>query len=139
MTIKLSSTKADLRREEKGDWIDFDEWPGVAFNVSSLHLPAYQTARDLLFKRLAKIYKGVTIPQTVLSAELGKIYAKHILHDWRGFDKPYSEDLAIEMLSDPEYRNVVAAIEHCAGKVSDLDIQFVEEEVKNSGKPTAGV
>ena len=138
MTVKFSSLKADLEREAKGDWIDYEEWPGAAFNVSSLHLPAYQTARDLMFKRLAKIYKGTIVPQTVMSAELGKLYAKHILHGWRGFDVTYSADIALEMLSDPEYRNVVAAVEYCAGKVSDIDVEFVEEEAKNSGKPSAG-
>jgi hypothetical protein len=138
MAVKLSSLKADLDRETKGDWIEYEEWPGVAFNVSSLHLPAYQTARDLMFKRLGRTYKGTIVPQTVMSAELGKLYAKHILHNWRGFDEVYSADVALEMLSDPEYRSVVAAVEYCAGKVSDIDVEFVEEEVKNSGKPSVG-
>lgn len=138
MTVKLSSLKADLNRENKGDWIEYEEWPGVAFNVSSLHLPAYQTARDLMFKRFGRIYKGTTVPQTVFSAELGKLYAKHILHDWRGFDEAYTAEVALEMLSDPEYRSLVAAVEYCAGKVAELEVEFVEDETKNSGKPTVG-
>lgn len=137
MVVKLSSLKADLKREEKGDWIEFPDWPGVEFNVSSLHLPAYQTARDILFKRLSRQYKKTAIPSAVMVGELGKLYAKHILHGWRGLDVTYSMDKALEILADPEYRNVVAAVEYCAGQVSETDIEFVEDEVGNSAKPSA--
>ena len=137
MTVKLASLKADLAREEKGDWIEFPDWPGVEFNVSSLHLPAYQTARDILFKRLARQYKKTAIPSSVMTTEIGKLYAKHILHGWRGLDVAFSADKALEILSDPEYRNVVAAVEFCAGRVSETDIEFIEDEVGNSAKPSA--
>lgn len=136
MTVKLSSLKADLAREEKGDWIEYPDWPGVEFNVSSLHLPAYLTAREILFQRLARQYKKKPAPSAVVSLEIGKLYAKHILHGWRGLDVTYTPEVATETLSDPEYRNVVAAIEYCAGKVSETDVEFVEEEVKNSEKPS---
>lgn len=137
MTVKLSSLKADLAREEKGDWIEYPDWPGVEFNVSSLHLPTYQVARDLLFKRLAKQFKKASVPASVMTTELGKLYAKHILHGWRGLDVVYSAEVATEILSDPEYRNVVAAVEYCASTVSETDVEFVEDEVKNSEKPSA--
>jgi hypothetical protein len=137
MTVKLSSLRADLAREEKGDWIEFPDWPGVEFNVSSLHLPIYQTARDLLFKRLAKIYKKAAVPTSIMTTELGKLYAKHVLHGWRGLDVEYSPERATEILADPEYRNVVAAVEYCAGKVSEIDVEFAEDETKNFEKPSA--
>jgi hypothetical protein len=138
MTIKLSSLKADLAREEKGDWIEYPDWPGVEFNVSSLHLPAYTIARDLMYQRLARIYKKKPVPREVTTLELGKLFHAHILHGWRGLDVSYSPDTALETLSNPEYRNVVAAIEWCAAKVSDIDIEFVEEAEKNSARPSAG-
>jgi hypothetical protein len=138
MTIKLSSLKADLQREEKGDWIEYPDWPGVEFNVSSLHLPAYTIARDLVLQRLARVYKGKPTPRDVITAEMGKLYAKHILHGWRGLDVAYSRDKADEILPDPEYRNIVAAVEWCAAKVSDVDLEFVEEAGKNSAAPSSG-
>ncbi|MDI6026716.1 hypothetical protein QBK99_10990 [Corticibacterium sp. UT-5YL-CI-8] len=137
MTIKLSSLKADLAREAKGDWIEFPDWPGVEFNVSSLLLPAYTTARDLLMQRLTRQSKGKPIARDLMTSEIGKLYAKHILHGWRGLDVEYSPDAAAETLADPEYRAVVAAVEWCASKVSDIDIQFVEDAGKNSDKPSA--
>lgn len=137
MTVKLESLKADLDREVKGDWIEFPDWPGVAFNVSSLLIPQYATARDLLMQRLSRPHKGKLIPREIVTTELGKLYAKHILHGWRGLDVEYSAEKAMETLSDPKFRNVVAAVEYCAGQVSQVDIEFVEEEAKNSKRPSA--
>lgn len=137
MTIKLSSLKADLVREERGDWVEFPDWPGVEFKVSSLLLPAYTVARDLLMQKLSRQHKGKPIPRDVMTTELGKLYAKHILHDWRGLDVAYSPETALEILSDPEYRAVVAAVEWCAAKLSDVEAEFVEEAGKNSSKPSA--
>jgi hypothetical protein len=138
MTVKLASLKADLQREEKGDWIEYPDWPGVEFNVSSLHLPAYTVERGLMFQRLGRIYKKKPIPPHVLSTEMGKLYHKHILHGWRGLDVEYTHELAGQILADPEYRNVVAAIEWCAAKVSDVEVEFVEDQEKNSAPPSAG-
>lgn len=137
MTVKLSSLKANLDRETKGDWIDFPDWEGVSFNVSSLNLPAYTTKRDLLLQRLQRKYKRKPVPKDVLNAELGRLYAEHILHGWRGLDVEYSPTVALETLTDPEYRNVVAAVEYCAAQVSAIDVEFVEEEAGNSEPPSA--
>jgi hypothetical protein len=138
MTVKLSSVKADLDREAKGDWVDFPDWPGVAFKVSSLLLPAYRVERDLLGQRLARQYKGKPIPPDVMTREVGKLYAKHILHDWRGFDEPYEKGHAAELLADPEYRAIVGAVEFCAAKLADIDVEFIEDAAKNSERPSAG-
>lgn len=131
MTIKLASLKADLAREEKGDWIEYPTWPGVEFNVSSLNLPAYTVDRDLMFQRLQRTYKRKPVPREVTTAELAKLYLKHILHDWRGLDVPYSPEKAGEVMLDPEYREVVAAVEWCASRIAETDIEFVEEAEKN--------
>ncbi|ODA94989.1 hypothetical protein BFX40_20390 [Mesorhizobium sp. SEMIA 3007] len=137
MTIKLSSVKADLSREEKGDWIPSPDFPGVEFNVSSLHLPAYQTALTLMEQRLARAYKGVPVPPHIRTVEVGKLLHKHILHDWRGFDEPYSEEVASGMMCEPEGRNFIAAVQNCAAMVSLTDVEFVEEAGKNSSRPSA--
>lgn len=131
MTLKLASLKADLAREEKGDWIEYPEWPGVEFNVSSVHKPAYVTERDLLLQKLARKYKGKPIPAEVSTPMVGKLYCKHLLHGWRGLDAAYTPETALETLSDPAYRNVVNAVVWCAEQISTVDAEFVEEEEKN--------
>lgn len=136
MAVKLSSIKADLARELKGDWVDYPTWPGVSFNVSSLFISAYRIDFELLTQRLGRQNKGKPIPPDTLMSEIGKIYAKHILHDWRGFDVEYSAAKASDLLADPEYRELVNAVEWCARKLAELDVEFVQDEVKNSARPS---
>ncbi|MGB3898353.1 MAG: hypothetical protein WA973_07335 [Mesorhizobium sp.] len=138
MTVKLSSLKADLAREEKGDWIEYPDWPGVEFNVSSLHLPAYVAARDLLVQKMAKKHGGKPVPRDEMTVEHGALYAEHILHDWRGLDVEYSPEVARETLTNIEFRNVIAAVEWCAAKMSEVEVEFVEKAGKNSAPPSAG-
>jgi hypothetical protein len=136
MTIKLASLKVDLEREETGDWIEFPEWPGVDFNVSSIHKPAYVLARDVLLQRLARQHKGKPVPVTVTSPQIGKLYATHLLHGWRGLDVEYSPETALETLSDPAFRAIVNAVEYCAGQVSAIDAEYMDDAEGNSAAPS---
>jgi len=129
MTVKLSSLKANIGRETAGDWIDYPDWPGVAFKVSSLYLAAYTTARDLLYQRLGRVHKK-GIPNDILMAELGGLFAKHLLHGWRGIDEDYSPERAAEIMTDPAFRDVIAAVQWCAGEVGKTEVEFVEDEKK---------
>jgi hypothetical protein len=136
MTIKLASLAADLDRELKGDWVEYPEWPGVSFNVSSLMKPAYVTERDILLQRLARLHKGKPPPAAEIAPEAGRLYCRHILHGWSGLDVEYSAETALEVMSDPAYRAVVLAVEWCAGQIAQLDVEFVEAEAKNSVAPS---
>lgn len=131
MTIKLTSLKVDLQRELQGDWMPSIGLAGVEFNVSSLHIPAYVTDRDLLSMRLAKKYKGEPVPTDERTREIGKLYAKHILHGWRGLDTEYTPEFALEVLTNPEYRIVVAEIESCAARLGEPQIEFVKADDSN--------
>jgi hypothetical protein len=137
MTVKLTSIAADLAKEEQGDWIGSPTLPGVEFLVSSLNKPAYVTARDLSLQRLARRYKGKPPPPAEMSAEAGKLYCKHILHGWRGFDVPYSPEKALEILTDPAFRVMLQEVEWCAGQVGQAEVEFIEDAEKNSGAPSA--
>ncbi|GAB5506684.1 MAG: hypothetical protein Rhirs2KO_18470 [Rhizobiaceae bacterium] len=137
MTIKLSSLKVDLEREQQGDWIDYPEWPGVRFNVSSINKPAYMTARDVLMARLVRKHKK-NVPPEVMTSEFGRLYAEHLLHGWEGLDEEYTPERARTVLTDPSYREVVKAVEWCAGQVAQVDAEFVEDAAKNSGQPSGG-
>lgn len=132
MTIKLSSVKVDLVAETKGEWVDSDELFGVRFKVSALNLPAFIAARSNVYNRLLRQYKKAEdIPAGVLSSEMGLLFAQHILHDWEGFDEPYTPDRAAALLSDPQFRPLVAAVQSASSKVGAPDIEYIEEEVKN--------
>ncbi len=132
MTVKLSSVKIDLVAETKGAWMDCDELPGVRFKVSSLNLPAFVAARSNLYNRLLRRYKKQEeIPLGTMSSEMGALFAQHILHDWEGFDQAYSPEVATSILTSPEYRVIVTAIEGCAARVGAPDVDFIEDEAKN--------
>lgn len=136
--VKLSSLKADLAREAAGDEVESLKWPGVKFRVSALTKPSYRIKRDALFQRLSRRHKGKPIPQEELGPAIGRLYAEEILHGWTGMDEAYTPELALEVLTDPAYRDVVAEVEYCAGTLSEIDAEFVEDASKNSVKPSAG-
>ncbi len=137
MAVKISSLRSDSAAEAKGIWQDYPEWPGVSFLVSPVTLEAYQTARDVELSRLSAEYSDGKVPQSIMSGFLGALASKHLLHGWKGFDVEYTPTVAHEMLTDPEYRALVAGVIWCADKVSRPKLEFVEKEVKNSGKPSA--
>ncbi|MGO8093225.1 hypothetical protein [Rhizobium leguminosarum] len=134
--LKLTSLKANLEREKKGDWIPFPDWEGVRFNVSALTVPEYETARGLMFQRVGKNYGDAPVPTEVINAELGALYAEHILHGWEGLDEEYTPDLALATLSNPEYRSVVAAVGWCAQKISQIEVEYTKAEEGNSLPPS---
>jgi hypothetical protein len=136
MTIKLSSLRADLAREAKGDWIAYPDWPGVEFNVSTLNLPEYSAARSAELQRLAIVHKN-NIPPDVMTSTMGTLLNTHILHGWRGFDVTYSPQVAAETMTDPANRAVINAVLWCANQISQVEVQFAEGDVKNSAKPSA--
>lgn len=137
MTVKFSSAKVDLTNESEGEWVPSRMFPGVEFRVSSIQVPGFVTARDILFQRWARKYKGQPVPLDVKHDELGKLVAKHILHEWRGFDERYAAELAEKSLRDREYRELLSDIELCASQVGEANVQFIEDEAGNSVAPSA--
>lgn len=136
--VKLSSLKVDLAREAAGDDVPSLRWPGVTFNVSALTKASYRIKRDALFQRLGRRHKGKVIPEEELTPALGKLFAEEILHGWSGMDAEYTPELALEVLTDPAYRDVVAEVESCAQRLSETDAEYVDLTAKNSGRPSAG-
>ena len=138
MVVKLASLKANLKREAEGDWIDYPDWPGVAFKVSSVRSEPFLTQRDLFLKQAAVANKPVSQGDPEMAAGLGRLYCQHILHDWRGLDIAYSEEVALATLTDVAYRDVLTAVDWCAQKLSRITVEFVDGAAKNSEKPSAG-
>lgn len=137
MTLKLSSIRADLDRELKGDWVDSRQWPGVRFLVCALTKPSYRIKRDTLVQRLARKHKGKPIPADELAPHIGRLYCEEILFGWEGIDIEYSAETALEILTDPSYREIVSEIEYCAGMLSETEAEYVEEQVGKSEKASA--
>lgn len=141
--LKLSSLKADLARENDGAWMDVPEWPGVSLKVRGLNYPAYELARNTGAQIRARKTKNAASTSAESTAFFGRLYAEHILLDWKGLvsdDRqmvPYSKERALEILTDPAFREFVAAVESAAARVAQVDVEFIEGAAKNSEQPSA--
>lgn len=133
MTVKLKSLAVDLKKEAEGDWVPFLPWKGVRFMVRSTETPEFTAARDKLLRDLAKQRQatGLEIPPAEIDKKLGELYAEHILLNWEGLDEPFTPELALEVLTDPAYREVFKAVQDCANRVGRAELEFVETETKN--------
>lgn len=143
--LKLSSIKADTARENDGDWVSVPDLPGVRLKVRSLEYSPYRMARDLLVQKFARKYGRRPVPPEVTTAEFGKLYATHILLDWEGVADDsgvaikLTREVAIEYLTDPEFRRLTAAVEWAASMVAETEADFTEDSSKNSAPPSATI
>jgi hypothetical protein len=138
MSVKFSSLAADTEKEKQGDWVEIPELPGVSLKVRSFNDPAYRIARDLLLQRMARKHGRKPAPADENEAEFGRLYAKHILIDWKGFDVPYSADAAREALADPAYRDFRRHVEYAASQVGASEVEFLEDALGESKPASAG-
>lgn len=132
LQVKLDSLKSDLVKESEGEWIDIPDWPGVAFFSRAFTYGPYTDERDEEWPKVKAGFAGSPVPQKVRQAFFGKLYAKHLLLNWRGLDTPYTPELAAQLLPDEEWRKVYAAAEYVASKVGDRAVEYVGAAEKNS-------
>ena len=142
MLLKLSSVKSERKRIEEGDWIAYPQWNGptgsakVRFQVKGISSTAYRRAYEDLGKKLALKYKGEPIPDDIAHEMSGELLAEHLLLCWDGLDEPYSPERALELLTDRDYAAFQGAVEWCARRLENLNLEFVEETIKNSEAPS---
>lgn len=144
MSLKLSSIKRDLVKEDEGEWIDAREWEGsgVRFKVRSIASRDYQIAREMLQQKLMRqIGRLPTAPE--MEPALGKIVARHLLRGWEGIadDKgvavEYSPTVALEYLADPTLRDLELQVILAASRVGEREAEFTADAIKNSAAPSA--
>ena len=138
MAIKLTSLRADTRRENDGDWIEIPDLPGVSLKVRGTAYGPFQTARSLLLAKWARKYPRDVPPANVEYEGNGRLYADHILLGWRGFasddgaDLPYDAHTAEQILLDPAYRELHEHIRYAMTRVSQVETEYVEAAAGNS-------
>jgi hypothetical protein len=142
-TMKLSSLKADLAREEEGDWVEIPDFPGVSLKVRSANSKAYSMQLSVLSQKFARKYGQRPIPPEDSLRGSGKLLARYILLDWKGLDDDvaqpliYSADLAEELLTNPEYRKLANAVLWAAQRIAEAEVDELDDVIKNSEKPSA--
>lgn len=139
MAISLNSIRANLTRETDGDWVEIFSLPGVALKARGYSYGPFQAAMSVVRARWIRSYGSVEgTPNHVASRDLGRLYAQHLLLDWRGFDEPFNPATIVDLLTDPEMRELRQAISYAAEKVAETETVFVEDAVKNSPPSSAG-
>lgn len=155
MTIKLESLLVDTAVESEGEWIPVEKWqglnkkepytyvslPGLEFRVRSLNSSQYRTAQQRLaeeFDKKRALYEDGVIPAEVADAMHGKVIAQHLLLGWKGLDMEYSPEVAEALLQKPAGRIFREMIVYCAAKVGKRNVEFLQEEEDNLGKPHNG-
>lgn len=132
MAIKLNSLRADLRRENDGDWVEIPDLPGVRLKVRGAAYGPYQAAKSVVEGRWARQYgTRKPVPIDISLRENGRLYADYILLGWDGFDIEYSEDTARDVLTDPAYRDLHDHIRYAMQTVAATEAEFVEDAAKN--------
>lgn len=139
MALRLESLRVDEKRLNEGDWIEIPDWPGTEFKCRGLGYGPYSAAVSAMRGRWERKYGSVAAtPDNISSPDLGRLLARHILIDWRGIVEPF--DRAEEFLTEnsPFGLTVRAAVLYAAGKISEVEAEFVEDAAKNSGRSSGG-
>lgn len=133
MPIKLSSLA--VSSTEDGTWEfskeAFPDDPEVSFKVRPISYPAFTIARDQMQQRLKRQHGGKTIPPHVMSPALGKLVAEHLLLDWKGFDQDYSKELALNLLTDTEFSQLLSAVIEAAIAAATAKVEYTDDVAKN--------
>ncbi len=140
--LKLNSIAVDLSLEAEGDWVEVAEWPGVKLKVRSIESKDFQNAREQRHAKLAKALGRVPY-QSEFAPHLAKLVASFILLGWEGIadenEGPieYSQQKAMELLTDPTMRELVTQVIWAANRVGSRDAEFTAAAAKNSEPPSA--
>lgn len=142
MPIKLESLRADERKINDGTWVEIPDLPDgdggvVAFLVRGASCAEYQAALSDLQRRQVQKYRSLdAVPPDIRNRDSARLIAKHLMLDWRGFDEPFSRELAEEMLMAPG--EFVGHVSYAITQVQRTEAEFVEDAAKNSGRSSAG-
>lgn len=130
----LSTFATDPESEESGVWVDLGD--GAAIRVARMGNKKHvKTQRRLMKPHRGLLQSGRSLSDDVADAIAVKVTAETILVDWKGLlinGKPveYSVEKAIEILSDPVFRNfsdMVAKIASSPGTFNSLDQEELEK------------
>lgn len=140
--------KTDLTLEEKGVWLQIgvDVDTGVAQEI----LVRYSANKDAqrMITRLRephkKQFRKGNIPDDINETILTQVVAKHILIGWRGLldddgkEIEFTEEKALEILSDPAYKEFKADVGFASSQLESFRAEEVKEGSKNSETSSTG-
>lgn len=133
---KLSIPSNDLALEKSGVW---EPWEGAEYLIARGDTPAMAAiARQMADDKRERLKRAKLTEEEAQAVRIEWI-ARHVLRDWRGVKNietgelvPYTPELGIELLSNPEYRDFYEFVLDRAGEGAKFRRRVREEALGNS-------
>jgi hypothetical protein len=133
-----ASYGTDLEAEVEGKWFSLMLIDGVKVKVARINNPNYKKAFTRLYKPYVKqTMRGSSIDQAIQERIQTDLLIDTLLKDWSGMpgengvEVPYSKELARELVTDPELRELRDEILGFAEEFEAYQKEIVEELEKN--------
>ena len=133
-----ASYGTDLEAEVEGMWFPLALIEGVKVKVARVNNPNYKKAFTRLYKPyLKQTMRGASIDPVIQERIQTDLLIDTLLKDWSGMpgengrDIPYSKDLARDLVTDPELRELRDEILGFAEEFEIYQKQVAEELEKN--------
>lgn len=146
--MDLSKIKIDSAKIARGDWVGdlpFSGMEGLRLKVRGLASVVY---RETLAKRGRAIPRSArnkdgSLPIAIADRVTGEALAEAVLLDWEGLSdngcvEPYDKELAMKLLTDPDFAAFRDTVIYAASIVADDDREHEDALLGNSGPPSAG-
>ncbi len=107
---KLSALRSDSRKETEGVWVEWEH--GVSLLIARLNNAGFQSRVRVLTAKHTKAIRAGTFPDEEMEDISRTAMAHHVLLGWKnieddeGGDLEYSQEKALELLSDPDLRDL---------------------------------
>ena len=138
--MDLREFKTDPTLEEEGKEIVVDETTTI--KIARYNNPAMRKMQERISEPYQKVVGRGKISDKTAGVILARCMAKHILKGWTGLfldgeEIPYSEEKALELLTDPTLNDFKEQVLFESQKMENYREERLEEDLKNSPRPSS--
>lgn len=134
--MKLSQIQNNPELETNGVWENYGG--GLKVKIARMNNPKYEEyLRELSKPHMRRLRSG-NLENDIIEEITKKAVARYVLIGWEGMldendnDVPYSEQKALEIISDPRYKDFYRDIVDMSNDRSLFRTEFLGEQAKNS-------
>ncbi|MHC2016309.1 hypothetical protein [Methylobacterium sp. CM6247] len=136
--MKLSALKTDSAKLEQGQWVkDLPDMDGLELKVRGLGNTEYRRLQDKKVEAVPRAKKIRGLDNETQDRIISECLHEAVLEDWRGLTGddgqpvPFSSDLALTLLTDPDYARFRSAVLQAASIVTNEAALSVEDAEGN--------
>lgn len=142
--MKLSQLEVDTEKENRGDWVESPEFPGLHAKVRALRNTDFQRAQQVADRKLKRKYGNQPIPPEEETKKLARLVVDHVLLDISGLEDEdgsqieLTREFAFEIMTDPKYRKLADFIVWASSVVGENINDEMEDDMGNSAAASSG-